>query len=125
MTNQLKLFCLVDGEPTANAFPLSISSTNDIGTLKEHIKTKKSPKFDDIAADELTLWRVSVPVVAATKHSAVLLKSIGDKEELLPTDELSDIFNETPAKKTIHIQHISALVPAPASAISPEDPALW
>ncbi|KAF9341244.1 hypothetical protein BGX26_008737, partial [Mortierella sp. AD094] len=62
----------------------------------------KSPEFDDIAADKLTLWHVTVPVVAATNHNAVLINTIDDKEELLPTDELLDIFGDTPAKKTVH-----------------------
>ncbi|KAF9314535.1 hypothetical protein BG003_004083 [Podila horticola] len=30
--------------------------------LKKEIKHQKAPGFDDIAADELTLWRVSIPV---------------------------------------------------------------
>ncbi|KAG0345653.1 hypothetical protein BGZ54_005466, partial [Gamsiella multidivaricata] len=32
------------------------------GELKDLIKTKKSPRFNDVASDELTLWRVSIPV---------------------------------------------------------------
>ncbi|KAF9342944.1 hypothetical protein BGX26_006584, partial [Mortierella sp. AD094] len=77
----------------------------DIGAFKELIKIKKSPEFDDIAADKLTLWHVTVPVVAATKHNAVLIKTI-DNKELLPTDELLDIFGDTPAKKTVHVSSL-------------------
>lgn len=78
-------------------------TTDTIDDLKDAIKVKKTPKFDDIATDELTLWRVSVPVIAAEKHEAVVLHTLHSKEELLPTDELSDVFKETPPKKTIHI----------------------
>ncbi|KAF9367178.1 hypothetical protein BGX21_007712, partial [Mortierella sp. AD011] len=57
-----------------------------------------------IAADELIdLWKVSIPVVAATKHNAVRIKTVDDKEELLPTDELLDFFGDAPAKKTVHV----------------------
>ena len=61
--NFLNLFCLVDGEGTSNAFIVRIESTKIIGDLKELIKTEKAPRFDDVAADELTLWRISMPIV--------------------------------------------------------------
>jgi hypothetical protein len=95
----LNLFCLVDGESTSNAFPISVPSTDTIGDLKKLIKAEKSVVFNDIDADELTLWSVSVPVVAATKHDTVLVDSLDTKEELLPTDELSDVFVEKPPKE--------------------------
>jgi hypothetical protein len=57
----LTLYCLVDGESTMNAFPVPISSAETVGELKDKIKTKKAPRFDDVAADELSLWRVSIP----------------------------------------------------------------
>ncbi|KAG0049373.1 hypothetical protein BGZ90_007360, partial [Linnemannia elongata] len=59
--NLLTLFCLVDGEATTNAFPVEIESTETISDLKKLIRTEKSPEFDDIAADKLTIWRVSIP----------------------------------------------------------------
>ncbi|KAF9342828.1 hypothetical protein BGX26_006780, partial [Mortierella sp. AD094] len=66
MTVLLKLFCLVDGESPSNAFPLSISSTDDVGILKELIKSKKTVDFADIDADKLTLWHVAVPLPRIT-----------------------------------------------------------
>ncbi|KAG0364616.1 hypothetical protein BGZ54_007329 [Gamsiella multidivaricata] len=60
----LKLFCLVDGEPSSGAFPVDIAAANTVGDLKDAIKIKMTPKFDDIATGELTLWRVSIPVSA-------------------------------------------------------------
>ncbi|KAF9994418.1 hypothetical protein BGZ80_007813, partial [Entomortierella chlamydospora] len=94
MTVLLRLFCLVDGEPTSNAFPLSISSTDDVGTLKKLIKAEKTPKFDDIAADELTTWRVSIPVTEDDEDVPVLLEPLIDKKKLLPTKRLSIFFPE-------------------------------
>ncbi|KAG0065493.1 hypothetical protein BGZ89_008264, partial [Linnemannia elongata] len=101
--NSLTLFCLADGEGTSNAFSIKIASTDTVDDLKEHIKTKKSPEFDDIAADKLTLWRVSIQVVSANKHKPILLNEIDSPTELDPTDDLSDVFEETPPKKTIHV----------------------
>ncbi|KAG0239337.1 hypothetical protein BG011_003942, partial [Mortierella polycephala] len=57
----LTLFCLVDGESTSNAFAVEIESTKTISGLKDLIKAKKTPKFDDIAANELTLWQATIP----------------------------------------------------------------
>ncbi|KAF9353437.1 hypothetical protein BGX26_008802 [Mortierella sp. AD094] len=111
------LFCLVNGEPTSNVFSVKIHSTENVDSLKKLIKAEKSPEFNDIAADKLTLWRVMVPVVAATKHNAVLIDAIDDKEELLPTDELSDIFSETPEKKKVHImveRPLRVIMPTPS-----------
>ncbi|KAF9962757.1 hypothetical protein BGZ73_002633, partial [Actinomortierella ambigua] len=56
-TTTLTLFCLVDGEATSNAFPVKVAPDDSIGSLKDAIKVKKTPEFDDIAADKLTLWR--------------------------------------------------------------------
>jgi len=48
--NHLTLFCLVDGEATSNAFPVSASTTTTVGEFKDLIKAKQSPDFDDIVA---------------------------------------------------------------------------
>ncbi|KAG0351335.1 hypothetical protein BGX24_007882, partial [Mortierella sp. AD032] len=64
MTNNLlTLFCLVDGEATSNAFSVKVPSSDTVDDLKELIKVKKAIAFSDIDADQLTLWRVSIPVV--------------------------------------------------------------
>ncbi|KAF9577905.1 hypothetical protein BGW38_006595 [Lunasporangiospora selenospora] len=99
----LIIFCLVDGDPTARSFPVSVSAKTTIGELKELIKTKKAIDFLDIDADKLTLWLVSHSVIPINKHNAVLLSAIDSPTELEPTDSISDIFKEEPVKKTIHI----------------------
>ncbi|KAF9972814.1 hypothetical protein BGZ73_003998 [Actinomortierella ambigua] len=101
MNTTLSLFCLVDGERTA--FPLDIETTKTIGDLKKLIKAEKSPRVDDVAADELTFWKVSIPVVPKKERKEILLDDVVSKEELDETDDLSDVFTETPPKKTIHI----------------------
>ncbi|KAF9078942.1 hypothetical protein BGX23_005644, partial [Mortierella sp. AD031] len=69
--NRFNLFCLVNGEASSNAFSIKIPSTDTVDDLKDLIKTKKAPRFDDVAADELTLWKVSIPVVPANKHRPI------------------------------------------------------
>ena len=86
--NSLTLFCLVDGEATSNAFSIKIPSSGTVDDLKDLIKTKKVPEFDNIAADKLALWRVSIPVIAAYKHNPVLVSTIDSSTELDPTDDL-------------------------------------
>ncbi|KAG0344523.1 hypothetical protein BGZ54_005840, partial [Gamsiella multidivaricata] len=52
---------------------------------------------------ELTLWRVSVPVVAANIHNAVFLNEIDSKTEISPMTRLSKVFKEEPPEEAIHI----------------------
>ncbi|KAG0361108.1 hypothetical protein BGZ54_009222, partial [Gamsiella multidivaricata] len=99
----LILFCLTDGEPTSRAFSVSIPPTETISNLKNLIKAKKTVAFADVAADVLIVWRVSVPVIAANVRNAVFLNGIDSRTELSPKDDVSDVFPDTPAKKTIHI----------------------
>ena len=99
--NYLSLFCVVDGESTP--FPVEIESTKTIGNLKKLIKSEKTPRFDDVAADELTLWRVSIPVDSPGKRKPVVLSEDESATELDPMDDISDVFKKTPPKKTIHI----------------------
>ncbi|KAF9079500.1 hypothetical protein BGX23_003894 [Mortierella sp. AD031] len=99
--NHLNFLCLVNGESTS--FPVEIDPTKTIGDLKDAIKAKKTPRFDDVAADELILWRVSIPLVPKKDRKDLSLGDILSKEELDETDDLSDVFLDKPPKKTIHI----------------------
>ncbi|KAG0278825.1 hypothetical protein BGZ97_009677, partial [Linnemannia gamsii] len=101
--NPLTLFCLVDGEPQSNVFSVKATPTDTVDDLKKLIKAEKTPRFDDVAADELTLWRVSIPVVPANKHKPIVLNEFESATELDPTDDVSDVFPEAPPKKTIHV----------------------
>ncbi|KAG0345141.1 hypothetical protein BGZ54_005662, partial [Gamsiella multidivaricata] len=85
MPDHQKLFCLVSGDSVSSAFS---------------VKVEKAPELDDIDANELTLWRVSIPVVAGKN---VFLDKIISKEELLPTTRLSKIFPRDLPEGTIHI----------------------
>ncbi|KAF9359030.1 hypothetical protein BGX34_008572 [Mortierella sp. NVP85] len=94
---EITLFCLLEG--TDSFFPVDIERTKTVGHLKDAIKDKKSPsppKFKDIAADELTLWRVSIPVVnlpallAPLSDKKKLLDSLPDKTKLEATEDISE-----------------------------------
>ncbi|KAF9580019.1 hypothetical protein BGW38_003496, partial [Lunasporangiospora selenospora] len=115
------LFCLVDGESTA--FPVSASTATTFGELKDLIKAKKAPEFDDVAADKLTLWRVSVPVPPKKNRKEIWLADVTSKDELDKTDDIADVFPEAPPKKTIHVivQRPPPQVhaPAPSRSLTP------
>ncbi|KAG0345523.1 hypothetical protein BG005_001273, partial [Podila minutissima] len=101
--NRMGLFCLVDGEATSNAFSIKIPSSDTVDDLKDLIKAKIPDTFNGVDAKDLTLWRVSIPVVAVDKHKPIVLNEFESATELDPTDDVSDIFAEQPPKKTIHI----------------------
>ncbi|KAF9368727.1 hypothetical protein CPB97_004301, partial [Podila verticillata] len=111
MTNNLKFFCLVDGESTP--FPVEIEPAKTIGELKDAMKEKKSPEFDDIAADKLTLWRVSIPLPDDNNDDddddddlPILLNNISkiDRRKLKTvTNKVSDVFGNEPDEKMIHV----------------------
>ncbi|KAK3813926.1 MAG: hypothetical protein J3Q66DRAFT_370879 [Benniella sp.] len=73
--------CVVDKESIS--FPISISSEETVGELKDKIKRTLSPRFDNIPAMNLTLWRVDIPDedLTLTKDKA------GDNEEGVSTKD--------------------------------------
>jgi hypothetical protein len=58
----LELNCFVLGDDPNRVFPIKIDSTESVGTLKKVIKDKKKPDFDQVPADALKVWKVSIPV---------------------------------------------------------------
>ncbi|KAG0085317.1 hypothetical protein BGZ92_009088 [Podila epicladia] len=96
--NSLTLFCLVDGEVKRNAFSIKIPSSDTVDDLKDLIKTKKTNDFSDVDANNLTLWRVSIP---DKRSSATTIGALVDKTELNnPRTRLSQWFPESPDENT-------------------------
>ncbi|KAF8948909.1 hypothetical protein BGZ46_005265 [Entomortierella lignicola] len=105
MDNQ-KLFCVIDGETTSQAFPVPYDSRRTfIGELKDTIKAITSPTFDDIPARDLTLWADSIPVRGDGTYLVELKAEISKKtkrsrgrhdsdsfpRKLLPNQMVSDM----------------------------------
>ncbi|KAK3821954.1 MAG: hypothetical protein J3R72DRAFT_28194 [Linnemannia gamsii] len=101
--NPLTLFCLVDGDATSQAFPVTTSNTTTVGELKKLIKADNSATFKGVDAKNLTLWRVSVPVNTDNQHNPIGLDKIESRTELNPIVEVSGVFPKTPPKETIHV----------------------
>ncbi|KAG0071534.1 hypothetical protein BGZ90_012222 [Linnemannia elongata] len=103
----LSLFCLVEGQSTSNAFSVKPTLTDTVGDLKDLIKAKKTIDFIDVDANNLTLWRVFIPVVPNKERKAISVAEVPWKEELDDMDDLSDVFKETPPpKKTVHLKSV-------------------
>ncbi|KAG0222944.1 hypothetical protein BGW42_006187, partial [Actinomortierella wolfii] len=85
----MKLVCLVDGESTSSVLSVSASTSTTIGESKKLIKAKKAPRFDDVAADELTLWRATTHSLPPTNTNP-FAQSRWTPTELDPTDDMAD-----------------------------------
>ncbi|KAF9991786.1 hypothetical protein BGZ79_003981, partial [Entomortierella chlamydospora] len=111
-SEKVKLFCILDGDSTA--FPVKVAADETVGELKKAIKGEKPNDLQDVDADKLVLFRVSV--ASSPKKQITLSKLIEEKEctpkELEdPTSEISEVFSTAPAKKTVHV-----IVQRPAAA---------
>ena len=94
----LVLNCLVLGETPQNTFPVEIDAAKSVGSLKKSIKEEKKPAFDDIVANTLTLWRVSIP------YSDInALAELPAAEALIPVKKLSEIFPNHEAGENIDV----------------------
>ncbi|KAG0060335.1 hypothetical protein BGZ89_012359 [Linnemannia elongata] len=99
----LTLFCLVDGQSTSNAFSVKIPLTDSVDDLKDLIKVKKTVDFNDIDADKLSIWRVSIP--DDDDERAILVDNVPEskRKKLKATTKLSRVFDTELPEDTIHI----------------------
>ncbi|OAQ22101.1 hypothetical protein K457DRAFT_429179 [Linnemannia elongata AG-77] len=119
--NPLTLFCLVDGEATSQAFSIDIDQTKTVDHLKDLIKTKKANNFGDVDADQLLLWRVSIPD-DDDNDLPVLLDSVPEKKKLKATTRLLKVFDTELPDDTIHIivqRPPQVHAPVPSRALTP------
>jgi Crinkler effector protein N-terminal domain len=100
MATIVTLICLVNGDSSERTFAVDISNDKLVVHLKDEIKKKKSPKFDDIPADELTLWRVDIP---DDDEAAILQADTATETLMRPTREISVYFKNQPTMRRIHV----------------------
>ncbi|KAG0036440.1 hypothetical protein BGZ83_003806, partial [Gryganskiella cystojenkinii] len=99
--DSLALPCVDDGESASRAFKFkNIPSSDAVGDLRDLIKTKQCPDFDDVVANKLTLWRVAIRV--DKQSSAIKVAALrNDKTELNDRrDLLSRLSPENPDRNT-------------------------
>lgn len=90
------------GKDRNHVFPVKIASTESVGTLKELIRDKKKYAFERVDADDLKLWKVSIPVDDDFREN-VNKAGLGDEATLSPVDGLTDVFSGPPTPKFLHI----------------------
>ncbi|KAF9543648.1 hypothetical protein EC957_000580 [Mortierella hygrophila] len=101
----LSLRCLVDGDRISKSFELATPPTKTFGQLRTTIHLSKPIWFKDLEAEDLTLWKVTIPITKDKSDTPILLKNISnsDKDKLGPTNDVFEWFPQVPQKKTIHI----------------------
>jgi len=102
MSTMLRLFCYVLGDYPSRVFPVNIDSSETIGDLKDAIKAKKSPIFNDVSADMLDLFKVSIAADDMFKNGTDGNK-FEDTRSLRPTSKLSRVFPEPLLDDHIHV----------------------
>ncbi|KAG0008273.1 hypothetical protein BGZ81_004183, partial [Podila clonocystis] len=95
--SRLTLLCIENGETTP--FSVKVDRNEIVDELKKAIKTEKAPRYDDVAADDLTLWRVSIPLVPLNERKPVFLSEVDSAIELDPADDISDVFEPKLTRK--------------------------
>jgi len=95
MSSTLHLNCLVLGDDASHVFVIKMERTESISALKDAIKDKKRHAFQHVDADTLVLWKVSIPVSRSLTENLGKLDFV-DEDSLLPVEELSDVFSDSP-----------------------------
>ena len=105
MSDNITLFCLVHGEPIANAFAVDIDENMSISHLKKLIKSEKAPEFDDIDANNLVLWKVNIHEDDETTIQHLLLNNgkANGIELMRPTWKISKYFLGGLTEEHIHV----------------------
>ena len=94
--NFITLICITDGDSTPFSVDIDPSKTVD------HLKVSIHAKLEiDTPSKDLTLWRVSVPLVPLKERKPITLSEFESAAELHSTDDISDTFEEKPRKKTV------------------------
>ena len=101
MATELKPFIYVIGIG-GSSFSVTIQSSKTVDDLKKAIKEEKKPRLDHIAADELTLYKVSIPDGKNLEQSAQ--QAIREAPELdVSSRKLSKVFQEPLPAETVSL----------------------
>jgi hypothetical protein len=103
MAETITFVCLVHGELSERAFSIKVSKTELVAELKELIKAKKQHAFAEVDADQLTLWRVSIPVDddAALQNLVLKDNQANGVQKLSPARKISKSFWRSPLTNTL------------------------
>jgi hypothetical protein len=98
----LSLICYLLGDDLKRYFVVEVEETKTVSFLKTLIKLEKAPHLDHLAASDLDVWKVDLPIPFVKKNLDEL--QLDDNKSLSPADELSEVFGTPgPARKHVHI----------------------
>jgi hypothetical protein len=109
MADGMLLNCLVHGEtpPVDCVFTVEVAKSKTVAILKDVIKEKQQPTFNHISADQLSLWKVSLPLdnsVDKVLKQLVLEDNITKGvQKLLPAKKISSYFTDEPTEEHLHV----------------------
>jgi hypothetical protein len=83
------IYCLVQGDKVKHSFPIDIKDDTTVGHLKNAIKKEKKSIFDNIDANNLTLWKVDI---TQTKENQEMKIEEHKGIELFPFENIGTIF---------------------------------
>lgn len=90
------------GDKVREVFIVKIKEDEVVATLKEVVKGKKKPVFDDISADSLIIWSKGITLNEHLKDEIDGLKLV-ENDALYPLEILSDVFASGLQKGVTHI----------------------
>ena len=98
----LTLICYVRDDDCKHAFEVEIGKAKSVSALRDAIKEKTRPKFDDIPAASLSLWKASVPIDRDLKKCVEALNLVDD-DSLYSYEIVSEFFSSGLERKSVHI----------------------
>jgi hypothetical protein len=101
-SDPLSINCWLLGDDYKHVFQVEIPRNKVVGHLKDAIKVKNHVSLNDIDAHTLILYKVSIECTPQLAEHVAALK-LNENEELLPWDELSEVFANGLPRKHLHV----------------------
>jgi hypothetical protein len=101
MSNKIRLFCILNGDSIP--FSVELERNVTVDDLKKAIKNENISELEGIHSSKLVLWHVSILSVPKRQIELSNLTIQEKLKKLDPTSEISEVFGNSPPKKTIHV----------------------
>lgn len=105
-TITLNCFLSGDDDPfdSDSTFQVEIDNTKHVTCLKEYIKDKIYPKFENVSITDIKLWKVNISQDNETTIKGNSVKEfLKDGEKLTPISKVCEYFPNQPDDKRIHL----------------------
>ncbi|KAG6328972.1 hypothetical protein ID866_10116 [Astraeus odoratus] len=113
----ITLLCWVRGQHSRDVFSVKISKAETVDILRITIKNEKRVQFRDVDANQLALYKVSLPCDKDLEQRLDHLEL--DAEQLLdPQKTLSNVFSDAPLPEHLHIVIEAYLSSESSSSVS-------